>query len=87
MPVYGPRCVNPKSNIFSGLLTEEDVGGNERLRRRNHCKQNSVRMKNTIFWDVCPIRTDDWEERSATIFRLERVCELGRTLVVTSKLC
>jgi hypothetical protein len=44
-------------------------------------------MKNGIFWDVrrvALIRTDVWEERSASFIRVTRMGEVGTTLAVTN---
>jgi hypothetical protein len=46
----------------------------------------AVIMKNGIFWDARPValvRTEVWEELSASIIRVTRIGELG-TLAVTS---
>jgi hypothetical protein len=39
-------------------------------------------MKNGVFWDV--VRTDVSEELSASIIRVTKIGELGKTLTVTS---
>jgi hypothetical protein len=42
-------------------------------------------MKTAIFWDVGLVRTDVSEDRVSSIFRVERIRELGM-LAVTSRL-
>jgi hypothetical protein len=47
----------------------------------------AVTMKNGVFWDVrrvALVRDNVSEERSASIIRVTRVGELGKTLAVTS---
>jgi hypothetical protein len=44
-------------------------------------------MKNAVFWDGTPcgfVRTDVSEERTASIIRVARIGELGKTLAVTA---
>jgi hypothetical protein len=47
----------------------------------------AVTMMNAVFWDVnslALVRTDFLEERSASIIRVTRICELGTMLAVAS---
>jgi hypothetical protein len=47
-------------------------------------------MKNGVFWDVTPCgscKTDVSEELSASLIRVARIGELGKTLAVTSNRC
>jgi hypothetical protein len=49
-----------------------------------------VTMENAVFWDMalCGFcRIDVLEECIASIFRMERISELGRVLAVTSNCC
>jgi hypothetical protein len=44
-------------------------------------------MKNAVFWDVSPcgsVSADVSEQRVASMIRVERIGELGKTLALTS---
>jgi hypothetical protein len=49
-----------------------------------------VIIKNAVFWElrcVDLVRTDVSEERSASIIRVRRIDELGKTLAITRSVC
>jgi hypothetical protein len=50
-------------------------------------KTENVKVKNAVFWDVTPwnsCKNRCSEERSASIIRVKRIGEPGKTLAVTS---
>jgi hypothetical protein len=44
-----------------------------------------VTVKNAVFWDVGHVRTCVLEEEAVSIFKADRICELGIMLAVTSR--
>jgi hypothetical protein len=84
-------CLNMKIEA----IRSSEMSDSYRISRSYNAEDGTFRLalfkkkvtKNGVFWDVTPyfsLRTDIWEELSASLLRVTRIGELGTMLAVTS---